>query len=45
MVWLGMGEDCAPIHNPHFNFRDEAIENGIRFMSAIAIEALQKLTG
>jgi len=45
MVWLGMGETCAPIHNPNFNFNDGAIENGIRFMSAIAIETLNRLTG
>jgi len=40
-----MGQECAPIHNPHFNFNDDALETGIRFMSAIAIEALGEFAG
>jgi len=40
MFWLGMGEKSPGLHNPHFDFNDRAIRNGILFMAGCALEAL-----
>ncbi len=37
---LGLGENHADLHTPSFDFNDEAIENGILGLSALALEAL-----
>lgn len=37
---VGLGEDAVPLHNPHFDFNDKALRNGIIFMAAAAIETL-----
>lgn len=37
MVFLGMGEDSPGLHMPQFNFNDEALFNGIRFMVSSAL--------
>jgi len=38
---LGIGKDSPNIHNPKFNFNDEAIRNGILFMTAAALKVLE----
>jgi len=37
---LGLGENHADLHNASFDFNDEAIENGILALSALALETL-----
>ena len=37
---LGLGENHADLHTASFDFNDEAIENGILALSALALEAL-----
>jgi metal-dependent amidase/aminoacylase/carboxypeptidase family protein len=37
---IGMNSDVASLHNPHFNFYDDALRNGITFLVAYALEAL-----
>lgn len=37
---LGVGADSPAIHNPKFNFNDNALLNGIIFMSAMAMEIM-----
>jgi len=41
MFWIGMGEDSAPLHNPAFNFNDDAMRNGVLFLCAMAVDVLK----
>ncbi len=41
---LGLGEASQFLHNPNFNFNDQALRNGIIFFVATAIEHLNKLS-
>lgn len=34
-LWLGLGGDRGPLHNPRFDFNDEAMESGIRLFVEI----------
>ncbi len=38
---LGNGEDSPGTHNPHFNFSDDAIRNGILMMVNLALKTLK----
>ncbi|MFZ9628901.1 MAG: M20 metallopeptidase family protein [Ilumatobacteraceae bacterium] len=40
MVLLGSGEDYHPIHNPHYDFRDELIATGVRFFDTVVRDQL-----
>jgi len=40
MFWLGMGEDCPPLHSPEFDFNDDATENAMLFLVSTTLEAL-----
>lgn len=40
MFCLGMGEDYCGLHNPRYDFNDDAIKNGIMFMVASALEVV-----
>ena len=40
MFFLGMGEACAPLHSPQFDFRDAALRHGILFLVCATLEAL-----
>ena len=44
MFWLGMGEECAPLHNARFDFNDEAVRNGILFLVCAAVTFLSRST-
>jgi hippurate hydrolase len=35
-VFVGNGEDSAPLHNPNYDFNDEGLPFGTRFLAAIA---------
>jgi len=37
---LGLGESSPSLHNPEFDFNDQALEAGITIMSALALESL-----
>jgi metal-dependent amidase/aminoacylase/carboxypeptidase family protein len=37
---LGLGEESASLHNPEFDFNDQALEAGITVMCAVALETL-----
>jgi metal-dependent amidase/aminoacylase/carboxypeptidase family protein len=41
MFRLGLGEDSPPLHSPHFDFNDAALENGIVFLVSAALAALE----
>ena len=41
-VRLGAGEDLPPLHNSKFLPPDEIIPAGIKYMTAVALEALKK---
>ncbi|NLB55343.1 MAG: amidohydrolase [Lentisphaerae bacterium] len=41
IFWLGMGLDHTYIHNPGYDFNDEAISAGIMFMVSSALRLLQ----
>ena len=34
-LWLGLGGERGPLHNPRFDFNDEAMETGIRLFVEI----------
>jgi amidohydrolase len=40
MFQLGMGKASAALHNPHFDFNDSALRNGILFLVCVALETL-----
>ena len=40
MFQLGLGKDSALLHNPHFDFNDDAIRNGAIFLVNLALAAL-----
>jgi len=40
MFRLGMGKESATLHNPHFDFNDSALKNGILFLVSAALETL-----
>jgi hippurate hydrolase len=35
-AFLGNGGDSAPLHNPHYDFNDDAIPHGVRFLATLA---------
>jgi amidohydrolase len=37
---LGMGEGSAPLHNPTFDFNDDALPNAILFLTALTLRVL-----
>jgi len=37
MLWLGLGENSQPLHNPRFDFNDEALFNGIMMLCLAAL--------
>jgi hippurate hydrolase len=39
MIWLGNG-DSADLHNPAYNFNDDAIAYGIDYWAAVAAQRL-----
>ena len=41
MFRLGMGHGSIPLHNPHFDFNDKALRNGILFLVSVALRALE----
>jgi amidohydrolase len=43
MFLLGMGEDAPALHNPAFNFNDEALGAGIRMLCLLAIHAAEAI--
>jgi len=40
-LWLGLGDKQGGLHNPRFDFNDDAIEIGIRLFLGI-LEEIQK---
>ena len=42
LFFLGMGKDKACVHNPHYDFNDAALKNGILFMVSAALRVLEK---
>jgi amidohydrolase len=38
MFWLGMGEQSPPVHNPMFDFNDDALENGILMLVLLTLD-------
>jgi len=45
MIWLGTGRpgrENPPLHSPHFDFNDDAIEPAVRVLSKIVLRALEK---
>ena len=42
MFALGMGAEACGLHNPKFNFNDDALKNGILFMVSSALEVLSQ---
>ncbi len=40
MFRLGMGKASATLHNPHFDFNDNALKSGILFLVSAALETL-----
>lgn len=40
MFRLGMGKASAALHNPHFDFNDKALKNGIIFLVSAALKTL-----
>jgi amidohydrolase len=40
LFFLGMGEACAPLHSPQFDFNDDTLRNGITFTVSAVLEAL-----
>ena len=39
-AFIGNGENSAPLHNPNYDFNDEALRDGARFYAAIARQRL-----
>jgi amidohydrolase len=39
-AFIGNGENSAPLHNPDYDFNDDALLNGARFFAAIARQRL-----
>ncbi|MDD3117832.1 MAG: M20 family metallopeptidase [Victivallales bacterium] len=37
MFWLGLGEKQPPLHNPAFDFNDQALTNGITMLTLLAL--------
>ena len=42
MLWLGMGETSAPLHNACFDFNDAALRNAVAFLVSVAIAGLSE---
>jgi amidohydrolase len=38
-LWLGLGSERGPLHNPRFDFNDQALGNGIRLFLEILSES------
>lgn len=38
---LGLGEEHPPLHNPAFDFNDQALETGITLLTGLALETLK----
>jgi amidohydrolase len=45
MFFLGMGKNSPCVHNPHYDFNDAALKNGILFMAQAALSALKGADG
>jgi amidohydrolase len=45
LFFLGMGQTCAPLHNPRFDFVDAALRNGMVFTVGAVLEALHSHGG
>ena len=41
-IWLGIGEDAAPLHNPHYDFNDEVLETGAGLLAGLATRWLAR---
>ncbi len=41
LCFLGLGHECPGLHNPKFNFNDDGIEYGIKYMVGITLEAMR----
>ena len=41
MFALGMGSDACGLHNPRYNFNDDALKNGIMFLVSSALAVLE----
>ena len=41
MFSLGLGEDYPALHNPHFDFNDNVLKNGILFFIAVTLDYLK----
>ncbi|MFA6104298.1 MAG: M20 family metallopeptidase [Victivallaceae bacterium] len=39
--FIGIGEDSPALHNPNFDFNDEAMRNGIIYMVAMTLETME----
>jgi hippurate hydrolase len=44
-LWLGIGEDHAPLHSSLFDFDDEVLEDGARLLASIAMSSLASGSG
>jgi len=40
MFRLGMGENSPSLHNPNFDFNDNALRNGILFLTSASLASL-----
>jgi hippurate hydrolase len=41
-VFIGNGEDSAPVHNPHYNFNDEVLPHGASYWATLVESQLDK---
>ena len=42
--FLGVGDESGPLHTSGFDFNDEALENGIVFLTSVTLETLNRLS-
>ncbi len=42
-IWLGVGEDVSGLHTPRFVFDEEILPRGSALLSALAMQALERL--
>ncbi|MAT35487.1 MAG: peptidase M20 [Ponticaulis sp.] len=40
-IWLGIGEDAAPLHNPHYDFNDDVLLTGADLLAGLARDFLK----
>jgi metal-dependent amidase/aminoacylase/carboxypeptidase family protein len=41
-LWLGLGEDHAPLHSSRYDFDDRVIADGARLLASLALAALNR---